>query len=112
MGGYDRKKYIHASLLFVTFAIKKHPNEIEIEKAKAWQEKFVEYVKNYDDKDLQLAYTPIDLPVHSLDTSIEYWGISWLIDDWIIDFHWLQIEWCIDWLSKWCISWVNDVLID
>jgi hypothetical protein len=72
LGGYDRKKYIDASLLFVTFAIKKHPNEIEIEKAKAWQEKFVEYVKNYDDKDLQLAYTPIDLPVHSLDTSIEY----------------------------------------
>jgi predicted GTPase len=72
LGGYERKKYRDASLLFVTFAIKKHPNETEIEKAKAWQEKFVEYVKNYDDKDLQLAYVPIELPVRRLDKSIEY----------------------------------------
>jgi hypothetical protein len=61
LGGYEGKNYTDASLLFVTFAIKKHPNEMEIEKAKAWQEKFVEYVKNFYDEDLQLAYVPIDL---------------------------------------------------
>ena len=62
LGGYDRNNFTDASLLFVTFAIKKNLNEVEIEKAKAWQEKFVEYVKNYDDFELQVAYVPIDLP--------------------------------------------------
>ena len=61
LGGYDKKNYADASLLFVTFAIKKHLSQMEIEKAKAWQKKFVEYVKYYDDDDLQLAYVPIDL---------------------------------------------------
>ncbi len=61
LGGYDKKKYTDASLLLVTFAIKKKLSEMEIEKAKAWQKKFVEYVKYYDDDDLQLAYVPIDL---------------------------------------------------
>ena len=61
LGGYENEKITDASLLFVTFAIKKHLSNAEIEKARAWFEKFVEYVKNFDDKDLQLAYTPIDL---------------------------------------------------
>ncbi len=37
LGGYDKKNYADASLLLVTFAIKKHLSEMEIEKAKAWQ---------------------------------------------------------------------------
>ena len=93
MGGYEGKNYTDASLLFVTFAIKKHPNEMEIEKAKAWQEKFVEYVKNFYDEDLQLAYVPIDL---------WSWTISWLIagDKFVV---WLIID-PLSKLTYWLIN--------
>ena len=61
LGGNDNKNYTDSSLLFLSFAIKNHKTQTEIERAHVWQKEFVEYVKNYNDTELQLAYVPIDL---------------------------------------------------
>ena len=56
LGGYEGKNYTDAKNLIVTFVIRNHLDVSENKKAMAWEKKFIEYLKNYDDEDLQVAF--------------------------------------------------------
>lgn len=55
-GGYAGKRYTEAKNIIVTFVINNHLDDSENDKPKAWEKKFLEYMKNYWDKDLDVAF--------------------------------------------------------
>ena len=55
-GGYKGGEYSDASALVVSFIIKNHLDDSKNDKAKAWEKQFLEYMRNYSDHDLDVAY--------------------------------------------------------
>ena len=55
-GGYDGKNYTDASTLVVTFVINNHDDDSKNGRAKAWEKKFIDYMKNFKDEHLEVAF--------------------------------------------------------
>lgn len=54
-GGYDGKKYTDARALVVTFVINNHEDDSKNDRAKAWEKAFIDYLKNFNDPDLEVG---------------------------------------------------------
>ena len=55
-GGYDGKNYADASTLVVTFVINNHDDDSKNARAKAWEKRFIDYLKNFEDDHLEVAF--------------------------------------------------------
>ncbi|CAB4020925.1 Niemann-Pick C1 [Paramuricea clavata] len=55
-GGYEGNNYTDAKVLVVTFVINNHNDDSKNDKAKAWEKEFLNYMKNFKDPDLDVAF--------------------------------------------------------
>ncbi|XP_062836513.1 NPC intracellular cholesterol transporter 1 [Anolis carolinensis] len=58
MGGYDGDNYNNATALVITFPVQNYYNDTEkLNKALAWEEEFIKFVKNYSNPNLTISFT-------------------------------------------------------
>lgn len=58
LGGYDGENYNNATALVITFPVNNFHNDTErINKAKAWEEAFIKFVKSYNNTNLSIAFS-------------------------------------------------------
>ncbi|MBN3321253.1 NPC1 protein, partial [Atractosteus spatula] len=58
LGGYDATNYNNATALVITFPVNNYHNDTEkLNKALAWEEKFIEFVKNYSNSNLSISFS-------------------------------------------------------
>ncbi|XP_066435716.1 NPC intracellular cholesterol transporter 1 [Eleutherodactylus coqui] len=58
LGGYDGDNYNNATALVITFPVNNfHNNTEKTNKAKAWEKAFIEFVKNYNNTNLSIAFS-------------------------------------------------------
>ncbi|XP_053105399.1 NPC intracellular cholesterol transporter 1 [Hemicordylus capensis] len=58
MGGYDDENYNNATALVITFPVTNYYNDTEkLMKALAWEKEFINFVKNYDNPNLTIAFS-------------------------------------------------------
>ncbi|CAJ0929170.1 unnamed protein product [Ranitomeya imitator] len=58
LGGYDGENYNNATALVITFPVNNFHNDTEkINKAKAWEKAFINFVENYNNSNLSIAFS-------------------------------------------------------
>ncbi|KAM3927967.1 NPC intracellular cholesterol transporter 1 [Leptodactylus fuscus] len=58
LGGYDGENYNNATALVITFPVNNFHNDTEkINKAKAWEKVFIEFVQGYNNTNLSIAFS-------------------------------------------------------
>ncbi|TMS09700.1 NPC intracellular cholesterol transporter 1 [Larimichthys crocea] len=58
MGGYDGTNYNNATALVITFPLNNYLNDTDKrEKAKAWEAEFIEFMKNFSNPNLTIAFS-------------------------------------------------------
>ncbi|XP_054439425.1 NPC intracellular cholesterol transporter 1 [Pteronotus mesoamericanus] len=58
LGGYDDQNYNNATALVITFPVNNYYNDTEkLQKAKAWEREFINFVKNYKNPNLTISFT-------------------------------------------------------
>ncbi|XP_053323939.1 NPC intracellular cholesterol transporter 1 [Spea bombifrons] len=58
LGGYDGDNYNNATALVITFPVNNFHNDSEkIKKAKAWEQEFISFVKNYNNSNLSISFS-------------------------------------------------------
>ncbi|XP_062986710.1 NPC intracellular cholesterol transporter 1 [Elgaria multicarinata webbii] len=58
MGGYDDENYNNATALVITFPVMNYYNDTDkLMKAQAWEQEFINFVKNYDNPNLTISFS-------------------------------------------------------
>ncbi|CAH2284946.1 Niemann-Pick C1 [Pelobates cultripes] len=58
LGGYDEENYNNATALVITFPVNNFHNDTEkLNKAKAWEQEFIRFVKNYNNSNLSISFS-------------------------------------------------------
>ncbi|KAM8966900.1 NPC intracellular cholesterol transporter 1 [Pelodytes ibericus] len=58
LGGYDEENYNNATALVITFPVNNFHNDTEkVNKAKAWEQEFINFVKNYNNSNLSISFS-------------------------------------------------------
>ncbi|XP_061187973.1 NPC intracellular cholesterol transporter 1-like [Saccostrea echinata] len=57
LGGFTGENYNESTAMVITFVVNNHVDEAQNEKAKAWEKEFLNFMKNFSDPDMIIAYS-------------------------------------------------------